>query len=52
LNFSLPVTKRKDMELASTAFKLADAERAIKRGLTVDRIKIDPCPVNLLTLEF
>ena len=42
LNLSLPLTKRKDIEL-ETSFKLADAvvKLAIKRGLTEDRSKID-----------
>jgi hypothetical protein len=37
-----------DMELESTAVKLADAviKRAVQRGLTADRTKIDPRAVR------
>jgi len=43
LNFSLPSTERKDMELVSTVFKSGDAviEGTARRGLTADRTKID-----------
>jgi hypothetical protein len=40
--------KMQNMELESTAVKSADAviKRAVQRGLTADRTKIDPCVVR------